>query len=46
LGFALALSLLASFLVIPVIFLLAWLLMVSIALVWRPDISEPPEVTA
>ncbi len=46
LGFAVALSLLASFLVIPVIFLLAWLLMVSIALVWRRDISEAPAATA
>jgi hypothetical protein len=40
LGFAVALSLLAAFLVIPVIVLLAWLLMVSIALVWRRDIPE------
>ena len=46
LGFAVALSLLAAFLVIPVIFLLAWLLMVSIALVWRKDISEAPAATS
>jgi hypothetical protein len=35
LGFAVALALLAAFLVIPVILLLAWILTVSIALVWR-----------
>jgi len=46
LGFAVALSLLAAFLVIPVIVLLAWLLTVSIALVWRTDISEAPDATA
>jgi hypothetical protein len=38
LGFAVALVLLATFLVIPVIVLLAWLLTVSIALVWRGDV--------
>jgi hypothetical protein len=38
LGFAVALLLLAAFLVIPVIVLLAWLLTVSIALVWRRDV--------
>jgi len=37
LGFAVAFTLLAAFLVIPVILMLAWLLAVSIALVWRPD---------
>ena len=41
-GFAVALSLLAAFLVIPVIVMLAWLLAVSIALVWRRDTSEAP----
>jgi hypothetical protein len=46
LGFAVAFTLLASFLVIPVIVLLAWLLTVSIALVWRKDISEAPDATA
>jgi hypothetical protein len=45
LGFAVALSLLAAFLVIPVILLLAWLLMVSIALVWRRDTFEAPDST-
>lgn len=46
LGFAVALSLLAAFLVIPVIFLLAWLFTVSIALVWHRDTSEAPTATA
>jgi hypothetical protein len=46
LGFAVALSLLAAFLVIPVIVLLAWLLAVSIALVWRRDTSEAPAAPA
>ncbi len=46
LGFAVALSLLASFLVIPVIVLLAWLLTVSIALVFRTDIPEVKAVSA
>jgi hypothetical protein len=46
LGFAVALLLLAAFLVIPVIVLLAWLLTVSIALVWRKDISKAPAATA
>jgi len=41
-GFAVALSLLASLLVIPAIVLLAWLLTVSITLVWRRDISGSP----
>jgi hypothetical protein len=41
-----ALSLLAAFLVLPVIVLLAWLLTVSIALVWRTDISEAPAAMA
>jgi hypothetical protein len=45
LGFAVALSLLASFLVIPVIVLLAWLLTVSIALFWRRGTSEAPDAT-
>jgi hypothetical protein len=45
LGFAVALLLLAAFLVIPVIVLLAWLLTVSIALVWRTDTSEAPDAT-
>jgi hypothetical protein len=40
LGFAVALFLLAAFLVIPVIVLLAWLIAVSIALVWRRDLPE------
>jgi len=38
--------LLASFLAIPVIVLLAWLLTVSIALVWRRDIPEAKAVSA
>ncbi|KRE30594.1 DUF4386 family protein [Agromyces sp. Soil535] len=42
LGFGVALSLLASFLLFPVIVLLAWLLTVSITLVWRRDISGSP----
>jgi len=46
LGFGVALSLLASFLVIPVILLLAWLLTVSIALVWPRDVPEAPAVPA
>jgi hypothetical protein len=46
LGFAVALSLLAAFLVIPVIALLAWFLTVSIALVRRKDISKAPDATA
>jgi hypothetical protein len=41
-GFAVAVSLLASFLVIPVIVLLAWLLTVSITLVWRRNVPESP----
>lgn len=45
LGFAVALGLLAAFLVLPVIFLLGWLLAVSIA-VWRQDSSEAPAATA
>lgn len=45
-GFAVALSLLAAFLVIPVIVMLAWLLVVSIALVWRRDASEAPAAAA
>jgi hypothetical protein len=44
LGFAVALSLLAAFLVIPVIVLLAWLFTVSIALVWRRDTSKAADV--
>jgi hypothetical protein len=40
LGFAVALSLLAAFLVIPVIVFLAWLLTVSIAFAWRKDVPE------
>jgi len=44
-GFAVALGLLAAFLVIPVIFMLVWLLAVSIAL-WRPDIADAPAGTA
>jgi len=46
LGFAVALLLLAAFLVIPVILLLAWILTVSIALVWRRGTSEAPDATA
>jgi len=42
LGFAVALLLLAAFAVIPVIVLLAWLLTVSIALVWRGDTPKYP----
>jgi hypothetical protein len=41
-GFAVAVSLLASFLVIPVIVLLAWLLAVSVTLVWRRNVPESP----
>lgn len=44
-GFAVAVSLLASFLVIPVIVLLVWLLAVSITLVWRRNVAVPPAVT-
>jgi hypothetical protein len=40
LGFPVALSLLVAFLLIPFIVLLAWLLIVSIALVWRREASE------
>ena len=43
LGFAVALLLLASFLVLPVIVLLGWLLAVSITLVWRRDHPQAPE---
>jgi hypothetical protein len=46
LGFAVALLLLAAFAVIPVIVLLAWLLTVSIALVWRREIPQAPAATA
>jgi len=46
LGLAVAVSLLASFLVIPVIVLLAWLLTVSIALVWRRGIAEAPDAAS
>ena len=42
LGFAVALLLLAAFAVIPVIVLLAWLLTVSSALVWRGDTPRYP----
>ena len=42
LGFAVALCLLASFVVIPVILLLAWLFAVSIALSWRGDGATTP----
>ena len=45
LGFAVALLLLAAFLVIPVIVLLAWLLTVSIALVWRKDVSAQVKIS-
>lgn len=41
-GFAVAVSLLASFLVVPVIVLLVWLLAVSITLVWRRSVPESP----
>jgi hypothetical protein len=41
-GFVVAVSLLASFFVIPVIVLLAWLLTVSITLVWRRNVPESP----
>jgi hypothetical protein len=41
-GFAVAVSLLASFLVIPVIVLLAWLLAVSITLAWRRNVPGSP----
>ena len=40
-GFAVAVSLLASFLVVPVIVLLAWLITVSITLAWRRNVPEP-----
>jgi hypothetical protein len=46
LGFAVALFLLAAFLVIPVIVLLAWLLAVSIAFVWRRDLPDGEAVPA
>jgi hypothetical protein len=45
LGFAVALALLAAFLVIPVILMLAWILTVSIALVWRRGTFEAPDAT-
>jgi hypothetical protein len=43
LGFPVALFLLVAFILIPFIVLLAWLLIVSIALVWR---TEAPKTTA
>jgi hypothetical protein len=46
LGFAVALCLLAAFVVIPVILLLAWLFAVSIALSWRGDAATPSVATA
>lgn len=46
LGFAVALCLLAAFVVIPVILLLAWLFAVSIALSWRGDGATTPVATA
>jgi hypothetical protein len=46
LGFPVALSLLVAFLLIPFIVLLAWLLIVSIVLVWRREAPEAKTVSS